>query len=43
MTSMKNGKVQDTMEATSIQEKSIAASEFAVPAGYKAMGGMGRP
>lgn len=35
MTSMKNGKVEDTMEATAIQEKSVAASEFVVPSSYK--------
>ena len=37
MTSVKNGKQEDGMVATQIQEKSIPASEFAPPSSYKAM------
>lgn len=37
VTTTKNGKVQDTMVATSIQAKSVPASEFIPPAGYKQM------
>ncbi|HKV52607.1 MAG TPA: DUF4412 domain-containing protein [Gemmatimonadaceae bacterium] len=43
MTSTKNGKVQDTMEATSIQAKSVDASEFVVPSSFHAMTIPGRP
>jgi len=40
MTSTKKGQLQDEMVATKIEEKAVPASEFVVPAGYKAMGGM---
>lgn len=39
----KNGKVDETFVATSIEAKSVPASEFAPPAGFTAMPGMGRP
>lgn len=37
VTTYKNGKVQNAMEATSIRAGSVAASEFATPSGYKPM------
>lgn len=45
VTTYKNGKVEDAMEATSVEAKSLAASEFVPPSGYKSMTmpSMGRP
>jgi len=42
VTTTKNGKLEDTMVATSIRAGSVPASEFAMPSGYKQMG-MGGP
>ncbi len=43
VTTSKGGKVEETFTATSIEAKSVPASEFAPPAGFTAMPGMGRP
>lgn len=43
VTTYKGGKIEETFTATSIESKSVPASEFAVPAGFTAMQGMGRP
>ena len=43
VTTTKGGTVQETFVATSIEAKSVPASEFAPPAGFTAMPGMGRP
>ncbi|HKT09781.1 MAG TPA: DUF4412 domain-containing protein [Gemmatimonadaceae bacterium] len=43
VTIYKGGKVDETFVATSIEAKSVPASEFTPPAGFTAMPGMGRP
>jgi len=43
VTTYKGGKLDETFVATSIEAKSVPASEFATPAGFTAMPGMGRP
>jgi len=43
VTTYKGGKVDETFVATSIEPKSVPASEFTTPAGFTGMPGMGRP
>jgi hypothetical protein len=42
VTTYKNGKLEETFVATSIEAKSVPASEFAPPAGFTAMPGPGQ-